>query len=482
FGTFYAGGISTGMSFLLKPNEIIYQLRDSGAKVIITLDSFYEESVKKALESKNTEIEIVITTNITDMMKLSPILKWLGKKIKKIPFGIIKKINGIKYFSFKEILESYSGKNDPQIEIIPEKDIAFLQYTGGTTGPPKGAILTHGNEISNLTQVLKWIEMDAEMGKEVFISAFPFFHLAGMFLNLGAIMYAGMQILVPDPRDIKHYIKKIKKYRPSIMACVPTLYLYLLNNPKFKKLDLSSFRGYISGAAPFTSEILKEFEKIVGEHMVIELYGMTEASPIVTSNPYLNERKIGTVGLPIPNTELKIVEVDDKDKEVPIGEAGEIVIRGPQIFKGYWNKPEETKNALKDGWFYTGDIGVMDKDGYLKIVDRTKDMIIVSGYKVFSVEVDDKMSKHPAIEMCSTIGVPNPDKPGSEIVKLFVMLKNGYSNNIETKKSILKFAKENLAPYKVPKLIEISEEIPLTAVGKIDKKILRAREREKIKK
>ncbi len=303
-----------------------------------------------------------------------------------------------------------------------------------------------------------------------------------MFLNLGAIWYGATQLLVPDPRDIKHYVKLIKKYSPSIFAAVPTLYIYLMNDQSFRNADLKSIRAYISGAAPFASETIREFEKIVGTQKIIEVYGMTEAAPIVTSNPYLNERKIGTVGLPIPNTDIKIVDVEDRKKEMPIGEPGEIVIRGPQIFKGYWNKPEETKNALIDGWFYSGDVGFMDEDGYIKIVDRTKDMIIVSGYKVFSVEVDDKMSKHPAIELCSTVGVPNPDKPGSELVKLFVILKEGYQNNEKTRKSILDFAKENLSAYKVPKLIEISEEIPLTLVGKIDKKVLRAQEIEKSKK
>ncbi|MHA1151026.1 MAG: AMP-binding protein, partial [Promethearchaeota archaeon] len=460
FGAFYAGCTVTGISFLLKPIEIIYQLKDSGSKVIVTLDSFYDEFVEKALRSGETDIEIVVPTNITDMMKLNPILKWLGKKAKKIPTGKVAPISGIKYAWFNDIMEKYSGGKDPNIELDPEKDIAFLQYTGGTTGPPKGAILTHRNQVSNLTQTLQWTDVDAKKGEEIFICAFPFFHIAGMALNLGSIWYSGMQILVPDPRDINHYIKNIKKWKPSLLACVPTLYLYLMNEPKFRKLDLSSLRGYISGAAPFASETFKEFESIVGKKKIMELYGMSETSPILTSNPYHGIRKIGTVGLPIPNTEMKIVDVEDRNKEMPLNEPGEIVVRGPQVFKGYWNKPEETKKALVDGWFFTGDVGVMDDDGFLRIVDRTKDMIIVSGYKVFSVEVDDKMSKHPAIEMCSTIGIPNPEKPGSELVKLFVMLKEGYPNNEKTKKSILKFAKENLSAYKVPKIIEISEDIP----------------------
>lgn len=479
FGAWYAGCVVTGLSILFKPVEVIYQLKDSGSKVIVTLDSFYEESVHTALKSKETSIQLVVTTNVADMMNLPSVVKWLGKKLKKIPTGEVIPVSGMKYFDFKDILENYDGTKDPSVPIDPKKDIAFLQYTGGTTGAPKGAMLTHYNEIANLTQTLKWIEIDAQRGKEIFLSAFPFFHLAGMFLNLGSISYASTQILIPDPRNLKHYIKSIKKYKPSIFAAVPTLYLYLMNEPKFRTLDLSCFRGYISGAAPFATETFDQFERLAGKNKIVELYGMTEASPIVTANPYLGKRKIGTVGLPIPNTEFKIVEVEDKSKEVPIGEPGEIVIKGPQIFQGYLNKPKETQNALKDGWFYSGDVGVMDEDGYVRIVDRTKDMIIVSGYKVFSVEVDDKMSNHPAIELCSTVGVPDPNKPGSELVKLYVKLKPGFKNTEEVKQSILKFAKDNLSAYKVPKFIEISEEIPLTAIGKIDKKALRMKEQEK---
>jgi long-chain acyl-CoA synthetase len=233
-------------------------------------------------------------------------------------------------------------------------------------------------------------------------------------------------------------------------------------------------QGYISGAAPFPTESIKEFEAVIGQGKVIEAYGMTENSPGVTMNPYLGTKKIGTVGIPLPNTEVKLVDVSDRSREVSLGEPGEIVIRGPQTFKGYWNKPKETENALQDGWFYSGDVGFMDKDGYITIVDRTKDMIIVSGYKVFSVEVDDKMNKHPAIELCSSVGVPDPDRPGSEMVKLYVLLKEGYKPSEEIKEDILNFAKENLAKYKVPKFIEILKEMPLTTIGKVDKKLLRS--------
>ncbi|MFX1594219.1 MAG: AMP-binding protein [Promethearchaeota archaeon] len=473
YGTFYAGCTSTGMNFLLQPNEIIYQLKDSGAVAILTLDSFYEQNVRKALSTGKTNIEIVITTNVADMLNIDSSMKEQLIKIGKVPYGEVVPLDGIKFFSFKEILANYPKDKSPDVKIDPIEDIAFLQYTGGTTGPPKGAILTHANETINLQQVVHQWEIDVTRGKEIFISGFPFFHLAGMFFNLGAVHYGATQLLIPDPRDVNYITNKIIEYHPTFMANVPTLYLMLLKNRKFKKADLSSFKLYVSGAAPFPAESIREFESIVGKHKLLEVYGMTEASPIVTLNPYLGTRKIGTVGLPVSNTEVKIVDVSDKSKEVPINEPGEIVIKGPQIFRGYWNKPEETNNALKDGWFFSGDVGIMDEDGYIKIVDRTKDMIIVSGYKVFSVEVDNKMNKHPAIELCSCIGIPDPDRPGSEIVKLHVLLKKEYEANEEIKADILNYAKEHLAKYKIPKIIEISDHLPLTAVGKIDKKALR---------
>ena len=473
YGTFYAGCTSTGMNFLLQPNEILYQLKDSGAVALVTLDSFYEQNVRKALSTGKTNVKLVITTNVADTLNIDLSMKEQLIKIGKIPYGEVLPLDGIKCCTFNEVLAKYPKDKSPDVKIDPFEDIAFLQYTGGTTGPPKGAMLTHANEIINLQQVIHQWEIDVIRGKEIFISGFPLFHLAGMFFNLGAVNYAATQLLIPDPRDVNYIANKIIEYHPTFMANVPTLYLMLLKNRKFKKADLSSFKIYVSGAAPFPAESIREFEDVVGKHKVLELYGMTEASPIVTLNPYIGKRKIGTVGIPVSNTDVKIVAVSDKSIEVPIGEPGEIVIKGPQIFQGYWNQPEETNRALKDGWFYSGDVGIMDEDGYIKIVDRTKDMIIVSGFKVFSVEVDNKMNKHPAIELCSCIGIPDPDRPGSEIVKLYILLKKGYEANEEIKANILKYAQENLAKYKIPKIIEISDQLPLTAVGKIDKKALR---------
>ncbi|MFX0071650.1 MAG: AMP-binding protein [Candidatus Hermodarchaeota archaeon] len=476
FGTFTAGCAASGMNFLLSANEIAYQLKDCGAVAMITLDSFYEEKVRDALLTGDTNVKIVITANAADTLDLEPSMKEQLIKIGRLPYGKVDPIEGIKYTTYNEILEKYQGEKSPDVNIDLD-DVLLLQYTGGTTGPPKGAILTHRNLISMVQIVEHWFEPASHPGKDVAISGFPFFHLAGLQFCIQTIYLAYTQILVPDPRDVNYICSKISQYEGKITLAynVPTLYMMLLNNRKFKKLDLSSVQAYISGAAPFPTESINEFEAVVGKGKVVEAYGMTEASPGVTMNPYLGLKKIGTVGVPFPNTELKLVSVTDRTKEVALGEAGEIAIRGPQIFQGYWNKPEETKNALVDGWFYSGDVGIMDEDGYLKIVDRTKDMIIVSGYKVFSVEVDDKMNEHPAIELCSSVGLPDPDRPGSEIVKLFVFLKKGFEPSKETEADILKFAQDHLAKYKVPKIIEFVDEMPLTSVGKIDKKLLRKR-------
>jgi long-chain acyl-CoA synthetase len=474
FGTFCAGCAASGINFLLSPKEITYQLKDCGAVAIVTLDSFYEEKVREALQG-DTDVKIVLTTNSADTLDIDEAMKEQLIKIGRLPFGKVEPIKGINYFTYKEIIEKYPSDKFPDVQIEPD-DLLLLQYTGGTTGPSKGAMLTHRNLVSMLQMIFHWFEPGANPGSDIYISGFPFFHVAGLEFCLQSFYNAAAQILVPDPRDVSYMANKMLEYqgRVKLMYNVPTLYMMLLKDRKFrKKIDFSSMIGCISGAAPFPTESIKEFEAVIGEGKVIEGYGMTEASPAVSNTPLLGIKKIGYVGVPISNTEVKLVDITDRDKEVPLGEPGEIAIRGPQIFQGYWNKPKETENALRDGYFYSGDVGIMDEDGFIKLVDRTKDMIIVSGFKVFSVEVDDKMNKHPAIELCASIGLPDPDRPGSEIVKLYVQLKEGHESSDDMKADILKFSQENLARYKIPKIIEIVNELPLTTIGKVDKKVLR---------
>ena len=473
-GTLKAGCIVSGVSPLLSDIQMQYQLNDlgtAGNKVaLLTLDAIFAGRLVK-IASKIPQLKLVITTSVGGY--LPKIKQVLGKLIGKIPKGKVTPLEGVTVMDFhKDLLTTYS-KELPKTSTKPG-DLAFIQYTGGTTGPPKGAMLTHKNIVSDIVIFQKWLNWEA--GKGVALSGFPFFHIAGTFTTLNVIFLGWSQVLIPNPRDSDHIIKEMAKYEPSVLANVPSLYQILMKNPKFKELDHSKLLYAVSAAAPFPAESQREFEAIIGKGKLIEAYGMTETSPLTASNPSVGVKKLGSIGLPLNNMEFKLVD-PNTGKDVPLGEAGEICVKGPMVMKGYFNKPEETKNAIdKDGFMHTGDVGVMDEDGYMKIVDRTKDMIIVGGFKVFSAKLEDTLVKHPAIGMVATIGVDNPERPGSEIVKAIIQLDADYKydgNEEALKKDITAFAKENCSPYEVPKLIEIIEELPLTAVGKVDKKSLR---------
>ncbi|MBY9011821.1 MAG: AMP-binding protein [Candidatus Lokiarchaeota archaeon] len=473
-GTLKAGCIVSGVSPLLSDVQMQYQLKDLGTggnKVaLLTLDAIFAGRLVK-IASKIPQLKLAITTSVGGY--LPKIKQVLGKLIGKIPKGKVTPLEGVTVMDFhKDLLPTYS-KELPKTDLKPD-DLAFIQYTGGTTGPPKGAMLTHKNIVSDIVIYQKWLNWEA--GKGVALSGFPFFHIAGTFTTLNVIFLGWSQILIPNPRDSDHIVKEMAKYTPSVLANVPSLYQILMKNPKFKELDHSKLKYCVSAAAPFPKESQKEFEDIIGKGKLIEAYGMTETSPLTASNPSIGVKKLGSIGLPLNNEELKLVD-PNTGKEVPLGEPGEICVKGPQVMRGYFNKPEETKKAIdKDGFMHTGDVGVMDEDGYMKIVDRTKDMIIVGGFKVFSAKLEDTLTQHPAIGMVATIGVDNPERPGSEIVKAFIQLDPDYTydgNEEALKNDITAFAKENCAAYEVPKLIEITEELPLTAVGKVDKKSLR---------
>ena len=473
-GTLKAGCIVSGVSPLLSDVQMQYQLNDLGTggnKVaLLTLDAIFAGRLVK-IASKIPQLKLAITTSVGGY--LPKIKQVLGKLIGKIPKGKVTPLEGVTVLDFHaDLLTTYS-KELPKESAKPD-DLAFIQYTGGTTGPPKGAMLTHKNIVSDIVIFQKWLNWEA--GKGVALSGFPFFHIAGTFTTLNVIYLGWSQILIPNPRDSDHIIKEMAKYTPSVLANVPSLYQILMKNPKFKDLDHSKLDFCVSAAAPFPMESQKEFEDIIGKGKLIEAYGMTETSPLTASNPSIGVKKLGSIGLPLNNEEIKLVD-PNTGKEVPLGEPGEICVKGPQVMRGYFNKPDETKKAIdKDGFMHTGDVGVMDEDGYMKIVDRTKDMIIVGGFKVFSAKLEDTLTQHPAIGMVATIGVDNPERPGSEIVKAFIQLDPDYSydgNEEALMNDIIAFAKENCSPYEVPKMIEITEELPLTTVGKVDKKSLR---------
>ncbi len=475
-GTLKVGCIISGVSPLLSAIQIQYQINDlgSGGKqvALVTLDAIFEGHLIK-IASKMPQLKLVIATSVGSF--LPKIIQVLGKLLKKIPKGKVTPLEGKTVLDFhKDILAKYS-KDPVDVKITPD-DIGWIQYTGGTTGPPKGAMLTHRNCVSNMKCIAGWLGW--EFGKGVLCSGFPMFHIAGLTVTESAVYFGWTQILIPNPRDTNHMIKEMKKYHPTNLVNVPSLYQLLIKNSKFKELDHSALGTCISAAAPFPKESQEELESIIGEGKLLELYGMTETSPVSTMNPSKGIKKLGTIGMPFLNVELKILD-PETGEEVPLGEAGEICVKGPLVMQGYYNKPEETKKAIdSDGYMHTGDVALMDEDGYLRIVDRTKDMIIVGGYKVFSSKVEDVLCEHPAIITIALIGTPNPDRPGSEIVKAFIQLDPDYEydgNKKALKEVIINFAKEKCAPYEVPKIIEITDEIPLTAVGKVDKKVLRAK-------
>jgi len=473
-GAMKAGIIVSGVSPLLSAVQIQYQLNDLGTGgkqvALLTLDAIFAGHIAK-IYTKIPSLKLVITTSVGGFMP--KMLAKLGKLVGKIPKGKVTPLEGIIVLDYHKDVKGKYSDTLPDVKISPD-DIIFIQYTGGTTGPPKGAKLSHRNFVADIKIFQHWLSW--EFGTGFGLSGFPFFHIAGLFTCSNVIMLGWSQILIPNPRDTDHMIKEMLKYRPTVLANVPTLYQLIIKNPKFNKIDKDMIDYAISAAAPFPKESQETFESVIGKGKIIELYGMTETSPLTVGNPSRGKKKLGHIGLPFPNIEFKLVD-PDTGKEVPLGEAGEICVKGPMVMEGYHNKPEETEKAIdSDGFMHTGDVGIMDEEGYVRIADRTKDMIIVGGFKVFSAKLEDTLTKHPAIEMVATIGVPNPDRPGSELVKAFIQIDPEYEfdgDKEALKENIIAFAKEKCSPYEVPKIIEFTEELPLTVVGKVDKKLLR---------
>lgn len=469
-GSLRAGCVVSGVSPLLSTSEMAHQLKDCRAKGLVTLDAIFAARVRQIATSL-PDLRLIVAASIGGFLPF--VKRTLGRWLKKFPTGKVIPLPGKIVDYFANVLEE--GRypdNEPTIKITPG-DVAYIQYTGGTTGIPKGALLTHRNVFSLLVIIQKWF--DWRKGGGTALSAFPFFHMAGLFFCEASIYLGYTQIMLPNPRDTDHICAELAKYKPSIMANVPSLYQILAANPKFRKLDHSKLEMCVSAAAPFPEEAQKELVAIVGEGKLTEAYGMTETSPLVTVNPAKGKKKLGSIGIPLLNTDIKLID-PTTGEIVPIGQAGEICVRGPQVMSGYYNMPEETKHVIdSDGYLHTGDVAIMDEEGYLRIIDRVKDMIIVGGYKVFSQNVEDILSEHPAIEMIAVVGVPNPERPGSELVIGHMTKALGYrADDDVTIRDVLMFAKKRLAPYEVPKKISIVDELPLTAVGKIDKKQIRA--------
>jgi long-chain acyl-CoA synthetase len=451
FAVVRLGAIVVNVNPIYTPREVEMVAKDSGMRAIIAIDLLAPNIFGVRA---NTAIEHVIVTSLLDYSATPD-------KAPPTPEGAL---------SFKSLIGGVDEVDLPRVEIDPAEDVAVLQYTGGTTGVPKGAMLTHRNLYTNTLQSWTWAGPLTRQGDERYLMVIPYFHIYGQTVGLLLGAWNGaMQIPIPkfDPNLL---IEAIKQYKPTFFPGAPTLYISMLNHPEIKNCGLENVRRFNSGSAPLPLEVIERFEKMSGA-MLYEGYGLTEASPTTHSTPTLAKRKIGSIGLPFPSTDCKIVDLETGERVVPVGEAGELCVRGPQVMKGYWNRPEETAIALRDGWLYTGDVARMDEDGFFYIVQRKKDMIIVSGFNVYPNEVEDVLFTHPAVLEAAVIGVP--DQYRGEAVKAFITLRPGAN---ATADEVIEFCRANLAKYKIPSLIEFLPSLPKSAVGKVLRRELREME------
>lgn len=465
YAVFRLGGVVVMHNPLYTERELEYQLNDSDSIMAICLDLLVPR-IKKLQQTTN--VQTIIACHIRDYLPFP--LKQLFPFVKKEMHRKTDPKEGV--YDFLDLINKYDP-NPPPMDIGFD-DLSTLLYTGGTTGLSKGVMLSHKNISVNVQQLRSWI-FDAEEGKDVLIGIFPFFHSAGFTAIMNQAIYRALTVpLIPRPEP-KVILDTVRKYKPDWFPCVPTIYVGIMGHPDFAKTDFSSVKGCVSGAAPLAMETIKEWESKVGA-TIVEVYGLSETSPLSHANPWRGKTKVGSVGVPVPDTDCKIVDIDTGTREMGIGESGEILLAGPQVTKGYYKKPDETALALKDGWFYTGDIGYMDDEGYLFIVDRKKDMIIAGGYNIYPRDIDEVLYEHPKIMEACAVGIP--DAYRGETLKAFITPMPGETL---TPEEVISFCKEKLAPYKVPKIIEFMDELPKSTVGKVLRRKLKEMEVEKIK-
>ncbi|NNE26238.1 MAG: AMP-binding protein [Saprospiraceae bacterium] len=459
FGAIKAGLIVVNTNPLYTAREMEHQFTDSGVKAIVILENF-AANLEKILG--NTQIDTIILTSIGEMLGAKgTLVNFAVRNIKRM----VPKFNLSNTVSFSEALSQGKKFKIMDFENNPD-DVIVHQYTGGTTGVSKGAMLTNRNLVANMLQIRAFITPYLENEEQITVlSPLPLYHIFAFTVNCMAMLDLGaLSVLVVNPKDLSTVVKEFKRYKLSGMTGVNTLYNALLNNEEFKNADWSNLRFIAAGGTALQKSVAEEWSKLTGQ-IISEGYGMTEASPVVTSNPH-GKTILGTVGIPVPSTDLRIV--DDNGNPLPIGQSGEIQVKGPQVMKGYYNKPEETASTITaDGWLNTGDVGVMDENGYLSIVDRKKDMIIVSGFNVYPNEIEDVVSAHPKVLESAAIGIPS-EKSG-ECVKVFVVKKD----KSLTKDELILYCRENLTGYKVPKEVEFKDELPKSNVGKILRRMLK---------
>ncbi|NHM31250.1 long-chain-fatty-acid--CoA ligase [Neobacillus terrae] len=443
YGVLTAGAIVTQVNPMSVERELEYILKDSGADTIVVLEALYPKV--KHIQPSTSLKNIIVVSLQSAVQSIEPDT------------------------SFDAFFAESTGGARP-VSIDTKNDVAVLQYTGGTTGRSKGAMLTHQNILANVIQSYEFFKFDIDKGQERYLTVIPLFHVFGMTSCMNLSIYTGSESIMLPRFDLEEVLNTIKNEQPTVFPGVPTMYVAITNHPKAEEYGINSIEVCNSGSAPMPVELLREFERKTGSK-ILEGYGLSEASPTTHCNPTFAERKPGSVGIGMPSTEYKIVDLGKGSEEMPVGELGEVVIKGPQIMKGYWNMPEETANTLRDGWLYTGDIGRVDEEGYLYIVDRKKDMIIASGYNIYPRDIEEVLYEHPAVQEAVVVGIP--DKYRGEGVKAILVLKSGKEANED---EIKDYCRQNLAAYKVPNVVEFRDHLPKTAVGKILRRALRDEE------
>jgi long-chain acyl-CoA synthetase len=466
YGAWRAGAVVIMNNPLYTDKELEYQFNNSESSFLVTMDLLGPRMI--ALKPK-TPIKHIVVAHIRDHLRFPK--KQLLPIVAKDKHRNIPPTPNV--YEWMDVLKKYPATN-PNIPVDFES-LASLQYTGGTTGVSKGVMLTHANLVKNVQQTLAFFP-GFNRGENTLLGTLPFFHSFGLTTCMNISIWMGWtDVLIPRPEP-EALLEAVHKYKVNFFPAVPTMYVGVLNHPKASQYNLTSIKGCFSGAAPLPIEVIKEFESKTGSQ-ICEGYGLSETSPVATTNPFGGVTKVGSVGLPVPDTDIKIVDLIDGQKEMPVGESGEIIIKGPQVTSGYYKMPEETAIAIRDGWLYTGDIGKMDEDGYFYIVDRKKDMIIAGGYNIYPREIDEVLFEHPKILEACAVGIPDPYR--GETVKAFVVLKPGETMTAE---EVIKYCQEKLAKYKVPKMVEFMTSLPKSGVGKILRKELRAMELAKMKK
>ncbi|MFD2571472.1 AMP-binding protein [Spirosoma soli] len=469
FGALRAGLVVVNTNPLYTPREMQHQFKDSDAKAIVILSNF-ASNLEKIIDK--TAIQHVIITQLGDLLGFpkKQIVNAVVKYVKKL----VPAYNLPNAISFNDALSRGSRQPFERVE-IKNSDLAFIQYTGGTTGVSKGAMLTHRNIISNVECQHYWMKPgNVAEGEGIIVAALPLYHVYALTTNaLAALKSGAMNLLITNPRDMNAFINDLKKYKITAFTGVNTLYNGLLNQPRISEVDFSHLTVTSAGGMALQTSVAERWAKLTG-NTPCEGYGLTETSPVLCSNPIDGTVRVGTIGIPWPSTDMKIIREDGSD--AAIGEPGEIVARGPQVFSGYYNRPDETAKSMMGDWFKTGDVGIMNEDGFFKIVDRKKDMILVSGFNVYPNEIEDVVAQCPGVLEVACIGVP--DEKSTEVVKIFVVKKDPSL----TADSIKAFCRENLTPYKVPRVIEFRDELPKSNVGKILRRPLRDEEMAKLKK